>query len=135
MWLLIGAILGGLAVGCGAFGAHVLKSRFVVDGILSPTSEQALANWETAARYQMYHALALLAVGCLAAQRPGPVIHLAGWAMTVGTFFFSGCLYALVLTSQRWLGAVAPVGGSLLIVGWIFLAIAVCLAPASPSPG
>jgi uncharacterized membrane protein YgdD (TMEM256/DUF423 family) len=114
-WLLIAALLGGLAVACGAFGAHGLKDRF------APAD---LANWETAARYQMYHALALLAVGLLAARSPSRLLNLAGLSMTLGTLIFSGCLYALVLTGERRLGAVVPLGGVLLIVGWIFLAIA-----------
>jgi len=84
-----------------------------------------LANWETAARYQMYHALALVAVGWLAARRCGWAVNLAGTAFTLGVLIFSGCLYALVLSGQKWLGAVVPIGGSLLIVGWICLAVAV----------
>jgi len=116
-WLLIAALLGGLAVACGAFGAHALKARFAAD-------DPMLANWETAARYQMYHALALLAVGLLAARSPSRFLNLAGFSMTLGTLIFSGCLYALVLTGERRLGAVVPVGGILLIVGWVFLAFA-----------
>lgn len=114
-WVFIAALLGGLAVACGAFGAHGLKDR------LAPAD---LANWETAARYQMYHALALLAVGLLAARSPSRLLNLAGFSMTLGTLIFSGCLYALVLTGERRLGAVVPLGGILLIVGWVFLAIA-----------
>jgi uncharacterized membrane protein YgdD (TMEM256/DUF423 family) len=129
VWLLTGALLGGLAVGCGAFGAHALKNRLTVD------REQQLANWETAARYQMYHALALLAIGSLAAHVPGRMIPCAGGAMTAGTLIFSGCLYALALTGQRWLGAVVPMGGILLIAGWIFLAVAVCCPRADNSAG
>src|SRR4051794_11546331 len=89
-WLLIAAVLGGLAVGCGAFGAHGLKARFVAD-------DPMLASWETAARYQMYHALALLAVGLLAIRSPSRPLNVAGMCMTLGTIIFSGCLYALVL--------------------------------------
>src|SRR5262245_34796956 len=114
-WLLIAALFGGLAVACGAFGAHGLKER------LAPAD---LANWETAARYQMYHALALLAVGLLAARSPSRLLNVAGLSMTLGILIFSGCLYALVLTGERRLGAVVPFGGVLLIVGWVFLAIA-----------
>jgi uncharacterized membrane protein YgdD (TMEM256/DUF423 family) len=124
LWPFIAALLGGLAVAAGAFGAHVLKARFAADGSLSQADEQMLANWETAARYQMYHALALLAVGLLAARRPSSALHLAGLAMTAGTLIFSGCLYALVLTGERRLGAVVPIGGALLIVGWAGLAYA-----------
>jgi uncharacterized membrane protein YgdD (TMEM256/DUF423 family) len=112
---LVGAVLGGLAVAAGAFGAHGLRGR------LGPGD---LAIFETAARYQMYHALALFAVawaiGCNA--RWGTA---AGWLFLGGTLVFSGSLYALVLTGPRWLGAVTPLGGVALILGWACLAVAV----------
>jgi uncharacterized membrane protein YgdD (TMEM256/DUF423 family) len=123
-WLFIGALLGGLSVAFGAFGAHGLKRHFAADGLLDQADEQQLANWETAARYQMYHALALLTVGLLAARVKSVSLQLAGASFTAGTIIFSGCLYALVLTSHRWLGAIVPVGGTLLIVGWLCLAVA-----------
>jgi uncharacterized membrane protein YgdD (TMEM256/DUF423 family) len=121
-WLLVGAVLGGLAVALGAFGAHGLKGALA--GRTEVEIDALLANWETAARYQMYHALALLFVGILAARRRGLAIHFAGMAMTAGVLIFSGCLYALVLSGQKWLGAVVPIGGALLIVGWICLGVA-----------
>src|SRR5262245_47084251 len=116
-WLFIAALLGGLAVACGAFGAHGLRARFAAD-------DPMLTNWETAARYQMYHALALLAVGLLATRSPSRLLNFAGVGMTLGTLIFSGCLYALVLTGERRLGAVVPIGGVLLIFGWALLAVA-----------
>ena len=116
-WLVVAALLGGLAVALGAFGAHGLKARF-------PADDPMLANWETAARYQMYHALALLAVALLVAKNGSRLLHMAGLSMTIGTLIFSGCLYVMVLTGQRRLGAVVPLGGVLLIVGWILLALA-----------
>ena len=118
-WLLTAALLGGLAVACGAFGAHVLEMHLPPGGDWNAS----LATWETAARYQMYHALALLAVGILAARRPSRCLHLAGLSFTAGTFIFSGCLYLLVLAGQRWLGAVVPLGGLLLLLGWVLLAV------------
>ena len=121
-WLLTAAVLGGLAVACGAFGAHGLKARFAAD-------DPMLANWETAARYQMYHALALLVVGLLAVRAPSRCLTFAGLSMTLGTVVFSGCLYALVLTGERRLGAVVPVGGVFMIVGWVLLAIAAFRSP------
>lgn len=128
LWLLTGALLGGLAVAFGAFGAHGLRDEFLKDAAspneLTAAEFRLLENWETAARYAMYHGLALLAVGLLAARRRGLAIHLAGTAMTLGTLIFSGSLFALVLTEQRWLGAVVPIGGTLLIVGWICLLVA-----------
>jgi uncharacterized membrane protein YgdD (TMEM256/DUF423 family) len=132
-WLLIGAILAGLAVAAGAFGAHGLKAHFSADGSLSPSDEQQLANWETAARYQMYHGLALLAVGLLAAHRQSRVLDAAGFAFTAGVLIFSGCLYALVLTGHRWLGAIVPIGGALFLLGWLLLAWTVCLRGACGS--
>ncbi len=122
-WLFTAALLGGLAVAAGAFGAHALKQRFTRTTDAA-AAERSLANWETAARYQMHHALALLAVGLIAVQRPSHLLNAAGAAMTLGAVIFSGCLYALVLTGQRWLGAVVPIGGVLLIVGWVLLAVA-----------
>src|SRR6476620_9118042 len=115
-WIFVAALLGALGVACGAFGAHGLKSHFARDGAISQDDERSLASWETAARYQMYHALALLAVGILASRGSGRLLNAAGLAMTAGTLIFSVCLYALVLTGQRLLGAIVPIGGSLLIL-------------------
>jgi uncharacterized membrane protein YgdD (TMEM256/DUF423 family) len=128
-WLVTGAIFGALAVAAGAFGAHGLEAGFAQDGSLSQADERLLGHWDTASRYQMYHALALLAVGFVAARQRQWCVPLAGGAFTLGTLLFSGCLYALVLSGQRWLGAVVPIGGVLLIVGWICLAVAACRAP------
>ena len=128
------SLLGGLAVACGAFGAHGLESHFSSAGSGLTAEEQRLLEiWETAARYQMYHALALLAVSFVAAQRPGRAVWLAGAAMTLGTIIFSGCLYALVLSGQKWLGAVVPIGGTLMIVGWLSLLVHSFLAGGSTS--
>ena len=126
VWLLIGALFGAVGVAAGAFGAHGLEGRLAENGVLSAADQRLLDTWETAARYQMFHALALLAVGIVASRKPQRCVHLAGGALTLGTLIFSGCLYALVLTGQRWLGAVVPFGGTLLIVGWICLAVASC---------
>jgi uncharacterized membrane protein YgdD (TMEM256/DUF423 family) len=121
LWLALGALLGCLAVVLGAFGAHGLERALADDSQIA----DKLANWETAARYQMYHALALLAVGFLAARRCGLAVNVAGVAFALGTLIFSGCLYGLVLSSQRWLGAVVPIGGTLMIAGWLALLVAV----------
>ncbi len=134
LWLLLGAVLGCLGVALGAFGAHGLESHLestlAADVSLSELDRatslsKQLNRWETAARYQMYHALALLAVGLLAARRCGLAVNLAGTAMTLGTLLFSGCLFVFVLTGERWLVHVVPIGGLLLIVGWACLAAAV----------
>jgi len=127
LWLVCGAILGSLAVACGAFGAHGLEIRLAKDGAFSEADQRRLMEvWDTAARYQMYHALALLAVGLVGMWRRSKAIFVAGTAMTLGTIIFSGCLYALVLTEQKWLGRIVPIGGALMIVGWIALAIGAC---------
>jgi uncharacterized membrane protein YgdD (TMEM256/DUF423 family) len=106
---ILGGLFGGLAVVAGAFGAHGLKGR------LSP---DLLAVFETAARYQMYHALALLGVAILLERRPSTPLRAAGWCFAAGTVVFSGSLYLLALTGALWWGAVTPLGGVALIAGW-----------------
>lgn len=113
-WMIVaGALNGALAVMAGAFGAHGLKAR------LSP---DLLAVWHTGAEYQMYHALALLLAGVLAASQPQLALNGAGVAFLVGILLFSGALYVLALTGMKALGAVAPFGGTAFIVGWLWLA-------------
>ncbi|HYK11118.1 MAG TPA: DUF423 domain-containing protein [Gemmatimonadales bacterium] len=109
----LGGLCGGLAVLAGAFGAHGLRGR------LSP---DLLSVFETAARYQMYHALALVAVALLLERRPSTPLRVAGWCFAGGTVVFSGSLYLLALTGTGWWGAVTPLGGLALLVGWGFLA-------------
>ena len=130
LWLVIGALLAGLAVAAGAFGAHGLEGHFESGGV-SADELRLLDVWETAARYQMYHGLALLAVGWLAARHCSLPVNLAGTAMTAGTLIFSGCLYALVLSGVTVLGFIVPIGGGLLILGWVCLAIAGWQLPTS----
>jgi len=105
----LGGLFGALAVVAGAFGAHGLRGR------LSP---DLLAVFETGARYQMYHALALLGVAILLERRPSAPLSAAGWCFAGGTLVFSGSLYLLALTGALWWGAVTPLGGVALIVGW-----------------
>lgn len=112
LWTALGALHALVSVACGAFGAHGLRARL---------TERMLANWETAARYQMYHALALLAVGALGAQK-GSAVDPAGVAFNVGVALFSGSLYAMALTGVTKLGAVTPLGGVGFLVGWALLA-------------
>jgi len=80
--------------------------------------------WETGVRYQMYHALALLTVAWVSDRKKGPLVNLAGLAMFAGTLVFSFCLYAMSLTGWRVVGTVVPIGGVLLIAGWVMLALA-----------
>ncbi len=112
LWSVLGALHALVSVACGAFGAHGLRARL---------SERMLANWETAARYQMYHALGLLAVAWLASQK-GAVADPAGVAFNVGIALFSGSLYAMALTGVTRLGAVTPLGGVGFLVGWALVA-------------
>jgi uncharacterized membrane protein YgdD (TMEM256/DUF423 family) len=109
----IGALSGLIAVAAGAFGAHALKARLAPD---------LLAVFETGARYQLYHALALGLVAWAASRWPGAAPAVAGWAFLAGTVLFSGSLYVLALTGQRWLGAITPLGGVAFLVGWAALA-------------
>jgi uncharacterized membrane protein YgdD (TMEM256/DUF423 family) len=112
----LGSFSAFLAVAAGAFGAHALRAR------LSPAS---LAVFETGARYQMYHALALLAVAWASARWPGPLPQWAGWLFVAGTVLFSGSLYTLALTGVRWLGAITPMGGVAFLTGWICLLLSI----------
>ena len=113
LFVALGAISALVAVAAGAFGAHGLRAR------LSP---EMLAVFETGARYQMSHALALLAAAWAATRWPGPAAAWAGWLFVAGTVVFSGSLYALALSGQRWLGAVTPIGGLAFLAGWAALA-------------
>jgi uncharacterized membrane protein YgdD (TMEM256/DUF423 family) len=126
-WLRIGAIWGFLAVAMGSFGAHGLKERFEslgsVPGGLTP--ERLQANFQTATQYQMYCALALLAVGLMAqGGRSGTYLDAAGWLLLVGSLVFSGSLYILCITGEKRLGMITPIGGVAMLAGWIALAIA-----------
>lgn len=122
-WVVIGASLGTLGVAAGTFGAHLLP-RYLEAAGASAMQTERLHWWETGVRYQMYHALALLAVAWIAERRKSLLPNLAGLSMFAGTIIFSGCLYALGLTGTRALGAIVPIGGVLFVIGWVLLAIA-----------
>lgn len=112
-WFAVGAIAAAIGVILGAFGAHALKTS---------VTEELLAVFEVGVRYQMYHALGLLAVGWAAGRWPGRLPDVSGWLFTLGIFLFSGSLYLMTFTGARWLGAITPVGGICFILGWIALA-------------
>ena len=114
-WLLIASIAGFLGVAGGAFGAHALKSRL---------SEQMLANFDTGTKYLMVHAVALLVVGTLSGREGTGDLAVVGWSFTVGMVIFTGSLWIMAMTNQRWLGAITPIGGTALIIGWLALATA-----------
>ena len=117
IFLAIAAISGGLSVAAGAFASHALREKL---------TERALEIFETAARYQMYHAIALLLVALLlsSVELPQPSLVAAGWAFIIGIAIFSGSLYALSLTNIKVLGAITPLGGAAFLVGWGCLAYA-----------
>jgi uncharacterized membrane protein YgdD (TMEM256/DUF423 family) len=106
-WTVAGAVIGFLGVAAGAFGAHGLKATL---------SAQRMETFEVAVRYQLVHAVAVLLAGLLGAPS-------AAWCFLGGVCVFSGSLYLLVLTEQRWLGAVTPIGGVLFLVGWALLGV------------
>src|SRR5689334_7298760 len=109
----LGALSACIAVAAGAFGAHALRAAVSAD---------RLEVWETAARYQMYHAIGLLVVAYLASQKTAGPARVTGWLFVAGTVLFSGSLYALTLTGITWLGAITPLGGVAFLVGWLVLA-------------
>ncbi|MBM4243764.1 MAG: DUF423 domain-containing protein [Deltaproteobacteria bacterium] len=121
----LGAVLGGVAVAVGAFGAHGLQGR---------VSPEMLNVFEVGVRYQMYHALALVLLGLFAGRGPSPTpievppgVAPAAWLFLAGIVLFSGSLYALVLTGTRWLGAITPLGGVSFLAGWAMFARAALL--------
>jgi uncharacterized membrane protein YgdD (TMEM256/DUF423 family) len=116
MWqrlLAAGFTLAALAVGAGAFGAHALKKRLDAD---------LLVTFETGARYHMYGALAVIALGLAGAHGLRTVTP--GWVMVAGTVIFGGTLYALALSGARWWGAITPIGGTLMLVALAWAAVA-----------
>ncbi|MCG3129438.1 MAG: hypothetical protein FLDDKLPJ_00165 [Phycisphaerae bacterium] len=111
-WVRAAAINGLLAVAAGAFGAHALKTRLAAD---------RLDVFETAARYQMYHALALLGVAWIAGRSPSRWASAGGTAFLLGTVIFSGSLYVYALGGGRAFARVTPIGGAALLAGWVLL--------------
>ena len=112
----LGAVSALAAVAAGAFGAHALRAHLAPD---------QLAAFETGARYQMYHALALLLVAWAVTRWPAPPVRAAGWLFVAGTVLFSGSLYVLALTGARAFGAVTPAGGVCFLAGWGSLALGI----------
>ncbi len=112
---MLGALSGAISVGAGAFGAHALRER------LEP---RMLDVFETAVRYQMYHALALLVVAWATTRWSGGLLSASGWLFVAGTLIFSGSLYVMTFTGIRALGAITPIGGVCFIAGWVCLALA-----------
>ncbi len=114
--LVLAATLGALAVIMGAFGAHGLASILAEE----PTRAEW---WRTAAHYHLTHALAIGVVAAIATHRPSRGWTIAASCFAAGIAIFSGSLYAMALGGPRFLGAITPIGGALLIAGWVALAI------------
>ncbi len=115
-FFIIGCVLAFLGVAFGAFGAHALKN--IVE-------EHYLGVFETGVRYQMYHAFAMFAVAYAYSVWPSSLVVTSGWLFVAGTVIFSGSLYILSIAGIKWLGAITPIGGLLLLAGWACLAWAV----------
>ena len=111
----LGAIAGLLSVAAGAFGAHALQSRL---------DERAMTIFHTAVRYQMLHAVALIAVAWASTRFPGSLVRVSGWSFVVGLLVFCGSLYAMTFGAPRWFGAITPIGGVAFMIGWGCLAAA-----------
>jgi uncharacterized membrane protein YgdD (TMEM256/DUF423 family) len=111
-WIALGAVNAALAVAAGAFAAHGLRDRL---------DARSLEVFETASRYHMYHALAIIAAGVLASSALRGA-QIAAWIFQAGIVLFSGSLYALALTGMKGLGAVTPLGGLAFLAGWLWLA-------------
>lgn len=120
MLMIAASLYGFLAVALGAFGAHGLKAFL---GTLEDGAQRQ-AWWQTAAQYHLAHALALGLTACLASRVQGQSVMIAGAGFALGVLIFSGSLYVMTLTGLRWLGAITPIGGLLLLVGWAALGVA-----------
>lgn len=120
MLMIVGSVYGFLAVALGAFGAHGLKSFLAAleDGA------QRQAWWQTAAHYHLMHALALVLTAYVASRTESTAVLVAGVGFALGVLVFSGSLYVMTLTGIRWLGAITPIGGLLLLLGWAALGVA-----------
>ncbi|MGR3811707.1 DUF423 domain-containing protein [Jiulongibacter sp. NS-SX5] len=116
LFIVISAVFGFLAVALGAFGAHTLEPFLIEQGRLD--------TFETAVSYQFYHTLALLLTGFLCQFIPSKLLTYAGYAFTLGVIFFSGSLYSICFTGIKTFGAIAPIGGTAFIIGWVCIFLA-----------
>ena len=112
-WIVTGALLAGIAIGLGAFGAHGLKNRITSD---------YLTVFDTGVKYHIYHAMGLMIIGILAFHFPFEPLHIPCIFLAIGICLFSGSLYVLSITGLKWVGAITPLGGLSFIIGWILTA-------------
>ena len=154
LWVIAAACLGFMAVALGAYGAHGLERWLTGRGLEGPGLAKAMHDYEVAVRYQMHHALAMLSLACASlamtqAPRspaellqatgkprvgPGFALHAACGAWMIGVLVFSGTLYTIVFTGDRWWGRITPIGGLLLLVGWACAAAWAIASPRSSAP-
>lgn len=124
--LLLGTFLGFISVALGAFGAHALKQKL---------SQEMMNIFEIGARYQMYHALIIFTAVWISTLSKEPNFYalalLSGWLFVLGTIIFSGSLYALAITEIKTWGIITPIGGMILLIGWLVLAISIYFLPIS----
>lgn len=125
LWVACGAVLAALSVVTGAFGAHGLKPALAKNAALSAEQiARRLETYETAARYHMYHAIAIVLTGLLASHAASRWLNVAGACFVLGIVIFSGLCYALALGAPKVLGAIVPIGGVAFILGWLAMAVA-----------
>jgi uncharacterized membrane protein YgdD (TMEM256/DUF423 family) len=122
IWLVLAGLLGAAGVALGAYHAHGLQGWLEGQGLDSAEVAKRMHNCEVGVRYQMYHALALAVVALLAFRGNAASLTIAGLCFFLGVLIFSGLLYGIVFTGIKILGAIVPIGGVLLIVGWLALA-------------
>lgn len=131
-WIAIGAIVSALAVALGAFGAHGLESA--IEGRVEDPVKNA-ANWETGSRYLMYHGLGMILLGVtMNSKRTNRMLSVAGYLFVVGVILFSGSLFVLSLTDIKILGAIVPLGGLAMIIGWACFAFGASTGNSIQSP-
>ena len=112
-WIITGAVMAGIAILLGAFGAHGLKNKITADYLIV---------FDTGVKYHFYHSLGLMIIGILAFHFPTEPLHIPCIFIVSGIILFSGSLYVLSITGLKWVGAITPLGGLSFIIGWIFTA-------------
>jgi uncharacterized membrane protein YgdD (TMEM256/DUF423 family) len=129
IWLFLAGILGASGVALGAYHAHGLEGWLIRQGLDSAEVAKRMHNCEVGVRYQMYHTLALVGVALLAFRGNSAGLAAAGICFFLGVLIFSGLLYGIVFTGIKILGAIVPIGGVLMIIGWLALAVAALRYP------
>lgn len=121
-WIMIGALLGAAGVTLGAFGAHGLPSWLQAQQLADSEIVKRREWFDTAVRYHLVHAIAIVLLGVITLRTANAAGQISGWLFLAGVAIFSGLLYAMSVTGIRWLGAIVPIGGVAMILGWLALA-------------